>query len=217
MEKKAEIVSLGVNCLPRTILTRNKIKPSKAQGELSCPFDLVKHPIERIIYYLENDFENYTDDLFFVVRKRNFLDFRNKGIWQKPDGTKFFHDKDCKKNDLEKLTTRITKRIENFRKIVDAETPILFVLCIFEKTDLIERLYSVIKQLRKDKKFALAIINFSDDIIEPQTGIYSLNLVQPCNNYANKWNTKKLANSRTGIYIDTCISSFIKLILEKNF
>ena len=49
IEKKYEIVSLGVNCLPRTILTRHGIKPRKADGELSCPFDLVfKNKISQI-------------------------------------------------------------------------------------------------------------------------------------------------------------------------
>ncbi len=97
MDKKVEIVSLGVNCLPRTILTRHGIKPSKAQGELSCPFDLVYHPLPTIIYNLKTEFRDYLSDLYFVVRKRHIFDFRGKGIWGKKDGTKFYHDKDCKK------------------------------------------------------------------------------------------------------------------------
>ena len=91
--KKYEIVSLGINCLPRTILTRGGIKPRKKDGELSCPFDLVAHPTEVILKCLQTNFEGYFDDLFFYLRKRNFLDFRGKGIWQKKDGTKFYHDK----------------------------------------------------------------------------------------------------------------------------
>lgn len=64
MDKKYEIISLGQNCLPRTILTRWNIKPSKAQGELSCPFNLVKHELPRISYYiiLVNNYK-----LFFVL------------------------------------------------------------------------------------------------------------------------------------------------------
>ena len=126
--KKYEIVSLGLNCMPRTVLTHNGIKPSKAQGELSGPFDLVRHKLDSVIYYLGNDFKGYCDDLFFVPRKRCFIDFRGKGVWNKPDGTKFFHDKDCDKNDIEKLTERITRRIKNFREIIKNEKPILFVI-----------------------------------------------------------------------------------------
>ena len=110
--KPYEIVSLGVNCLPRTILTRWGIKPKKADGELSCPFDLVAHSPETILKCLQTNFEGYFDDLFFKLRKRNILDFRGKGLWQKKDGTVFFHDKDCKKtikkNSLIVLKTGLT-------------------------------------------------------------------------------------------------------------
>ena len=109
IKKKYEIVSLGVNCLPRTILTRLGIKPCKADGELSCPFDLVMHKLDRITYYLSNNFEDYFDDLYFKVKKRNILDFRKKGCWWKNDGTEFRHDKDCQINDKEKLIARIKK------------------------------------------------------------------------------------------------------------
>ena len=71
-EKKYEIVSLGCNCMPRTVLTRLGIKPRKAQGELSCPFDLVKHNSQRIIYYLETDFKDYLDDLHFIFPAYSF-------------------------------------------------------------------------------------------------------------------------------------------------
>ena len=40
-KKKAyKIIPLGTYCLPRVIATLNKLKPTKEQGELSCPFDL---------------------------------------------------------------------------------------------------------------------------------------------------------------------------------
>ncbi len=216
MDKKVEIVSLGVNCLPRTFLTRNGIKPSKAQGELSCPFDLVKHPFDSIIYNLDNNFENYTDDLFFVLRKRFIFDFRQKGLWQKPDGTIFFHDKDCKAKDLDKLKTRITKRIENFRSITKSERPVLFVICIYENTDKIEELYTVLKTIRQDRKFTLAILNFSDKIIQTPNA-YVLNLIPPYKNYSAKWNITRFVKSKLGQYIEHNISSFIQRIIEQEF
>ena len=94
MEKKYEIVSLGCNCIPRTILTRHKIKPRKAEGELSCPFDLVVHEAPRVTHYLKTDFENYFEDLYFQPYKRHWFDFRGMGLWRKSDDTIFFHDKD---------------------------------------------------------------------------------------------------------------------------
>ena len=82
-KKTYEIVSLGTNCLPRTILTRAGIKPTKAEGELSTPFDLVAHKLSNIVHYLQTDFSDYFDDIYFDIRKRNFLDFRKKGFWKK--------------------------------------------------------------------------------------------------------------------------------------
>ena len=111
MDKKVEIVSLGINCLPRTVLTRNRIKPRKAEGELSCPFDLALHILPNIVHYLETDFCDYFSDIYFEIRKRNIFDLRKKGLWKKADGTKFFHDKDCKADDKEEYH----RKSENYR------------------------------------------------------------------------------------------------------
>ena len=83
IEKQYEIVSLGCYCIARTVLTRQGLKPRKAQGELSCPFDLVLHDVDRVTHYIKNDFESYFDDLYYEKYKRYWFDFRNKGIWKK--------------------------------------------------------------------------------------------------------------------------------------
>ncbi len=216
--KKYEIVSLGLNCMPRTILTRHGIKPSKAQGELSGPFDLVRHKLGSVICYLENDFKEYCDDLFFTQRKRCFLDFRGKGIWKKPDGTKFFHDKDCGANDREKLVERISRRINNFRCIVNNDKPILFVLnTIDTNTDSeIDLLYDTLKKIRGDKFFKLAVIDFSN-MISQTSNRYVLSLVEPIEKYNKNWNRTSFVKSKLGKYTEDCICSFIKHILEKDF
>ena len=146
--------------MPRTVLTRLGIKPRKAQGELSCPFDLVKHNSQRIIYYLETDFKDYLDDLHFRLRKRNFFDFRGKGVWQKNDGTGFYHDKDCKSKDRDKLVKRITARIENFRKIMASDTPVLFVMNLIDNDIDLKRLYNVLNKVRGNKFFKVIIFDF---------------------------------------------------------
>ena len=220
--KKYEIVSLGQNCLPRTILTRWGIKPRKAQGELSCPFDLVRHKLERIIYYLEQDFKGYFDDFFFVLRKRNFLDFRGRGLWQKKDGTIFYHDKDCKINDKEKIVQRVSGRIENFRKILKADTPILFVLNIMNSTqennleENLARLCKVIKKIRGDKYFKIAVIDF-EYMVKDSDDYYVLRLPKPVENYENDWNKSSVAKSARGLYCENCICQFVKYIIDKDF
>ena len=220
IEKKYEIVSLGVNCLPRTILTRHGIKPRKADGELSCPFDLVAHRLDRIIYYLNNNFEDYFDDLSFKLRKRNVFDFRNKGIWVKEDETQFFHDKDCKINDREKLISRVSNRINNFNSIINNERPILFVLNITQKNGDIIELYNTLKKLRNGKFFKLAVLDF-ESVTEFGTkfndDIYVLRLPNPIDRYYTKWNTSKFIKSALGKYFEKNICDFIKNIIDIDF
>lgn len=220
--KKYEIVSLGQNCLSRTILTRWNIKPSKAEGELSCPFDLVKHELSRINYYIENDFEGYFDDLFFILRKRNFLDFRGKGLWRKNDGTIFFHDKDCRINDRDKLIRRISARIDNFREIIKSDTPILFVLniCDFHKNcnaDMeIKNLYNTLKKVRENKYFKLAVFDFGG--VTTDCDDYAiLRIPAPIENFEKNWYKSSFVNSSLGNFFEKIICEFIKDILKKDF
>lgn len=222
MEKKYEIVSLGQNCLPRTILTRWGIKPSKAQGELSCPFDLVKHELDRIIYYIENDFEGYFDDLYFKLCKKNFFDFRGRGVWIKNDGTIFFHDKDCKKDDKEKLIQRISRRIDNFREIIKSDKPILFVMNVMNYANdpninmKLVRLYNILKHIRGDKFFKIALFDFNYEINDSDK-YYVLRLPKPIEKYDNYWNRSAFVKSVLGRFFENSICEFIKYIIKKDF
>lgn len=219
MNKKVEIVSLGVNCLPRTVLTRNGIKPKKAEGELSCPFDLVWHQLPNIIHYLKTDFNDYLDDIHFIIRKRNFLDFRKKGKWHKTDGTVFNHDLDCQFYDKEKLLTRIKNRIDNFHNIISSEVPILFVLNILDDADRIPDLYFTLKKICSHKKFKLMIIDFYDKCNEGNTNsdISVLKLPLPFEDWLAGWNGKKWIKSDFGKYVEKCIAQYTTRLIDKEF
>ena len=214
MEKKFEIVSLGVNCLPRTILTRNKIKPTKADGELTGPFDLVIHRLDRIIHYLKNNFEDYFDDIEFVLRKRNFLDFRNQGYWKKSDGTIFRHDKDCKAPDKEKLVNRNKNRINNFNKIIESKTPVVFVFYALKSENLVDELYEILQKLRKGKPFKLVVIDIYSCIKPNNNEIQLLKLSEPIDNYEKYWNSSKYRNRPVVKYAEKCISEFVQYVAE---
>lgn len=219
MDKKVEIISLGVNCLPRTILTRGGVKPRKADGELSCPFDLVRHYLPNIIHYLETDFYDYFDDIHFVIRKRNFLDFRKRGKWHKNDGTVFYHDLDCQYYDKEKLFTRIKNRISNFHEILASEIPILFVLNLEDHEDRILDLYNILKKICSHKKFKLLIIDFFDICDEKfiNDDIAVLKLPLPFENWTDGWNGKKWIKSDFGKYVEKCVSTYTQRLIERDF
>ena len=216
VEKKFEIVSLGVNCLPRTLLTRKNLKPRKAQGELSCPFDLVSHKVERITYYIENDFVNYFDDLSFRVRSKGWWDFRKKGLWEKSDNTQFFHDKDCKINDKEKLVNRVSKRMDNFRKILQNDKPIIFVQILSDSED-IENLYRVLKKKRADKPFKLIIFDVKNIITKEYEDVYVFKIPYPSDvpNYERYWNKKKYYDSSQGRLFENSIKTSVELVIKE--
>jgi len=65
------IVSLGQNCLPRTLSTRWGIKKTRAEGELTCPFDLAIHTPSAIKAVLENSFAFYTEPQYFELSPDN--------------------------------------------------------------------------------------------------------------------------------------------------
>ncbi|MGM9993854.1 MAG: DUF1796 family putative cysteine peptidase [Candidatus Avigastranaerophilus sp.] len=212
-EKKYEIVSLGCYCLSRTILTRQHLKPSKAQGELSCPFDLVIHFADRITHYISNDFDGYFDDLYFEQYKRYWFDFRKKGIWKKLDGTEFFHDKDCRLNDREKLVQRISKRIDNFRKIIKDEKPIIFVQALKKEED-IENLYSALKVLRGSKPFKLIIIDLLDTVKKEYETVSVLKIPFPSEEYEKYWDREKYYQSEEGKLFEKTVTQKVKAEIE---
>ncbi len=217
MKRNYYIISLGVNCLPRTVLTRGGLKPAKAEGELSCPFDLAYHLLPNIIRYLETNFEDYFSDLYFEIRKRNFFDFRKKGLWQKKDGTKFFHDKDCKIGDRDKLVSRMKNRINNFYTIINSDVPILFVLNIHSNPEYIENLICILEKLCSGKKYKLAILDFFNLVNSAYKNTEILKIPPPVNNFGSNWNRKKYRNSDLGKYVEKCICQFIQNIINNEF
>ena len=206
---------MGVNCLPRTLLTRKKIKPRKAQGELSCPFDLVSHEVERITYYIENDFIDYFGDLSFKTRSKGWWDIRKKGLWKKEDGTAFYHDKDCKINDREKLVRRISSRINNFRKILENDRPIIIVQ-ILKDTEDIENLYSFLKKRRKNKPFKLVIFDFKNIVERECDDVYVFKIPYPSDipNYEAYWNRKKNYDSVQGRIFKDAVKTSVEHVIN---
>lgn len=115
-------ISLGINCFNRVVLTRHHLKRHKKDGELSLPFDLCVCPLKSIIKCIEEDFENYFNDI-----KWN----KNKNIWENPNlKITYNHDLDCSPIDKQKLIKRYTNRIKNFRDILMNDEKKQFIISI---------------------------------------------------------------------------------------
>lgn len=220
VNKKYEIVSLGMNCLPRTILTMYGIKPRKAEGELTSPFDICIHPLKTIVSALENNFKGYYDDIYFRKYKRHFLDFRNKGYWEKPDGTCYVHDKNCKT--YEELITKLKKREDNLNSIINSELPVLFVLFVRfpESRQYVNKLYDILdKKISKRKKFILAVLDFNgiDTNLDYKSEIKVLNMEPPIPNFPNDWNRTRFIKAPLGKYMHKSVCAFVQNIISNEF
>ena len=109
------IVSLGWNCLSRTIPTQWGIKKQKDEGELSYPFDLSMHDVKYIPQVIQNDFYDYLDN---VEKKDN--------IWCNTTYNIIFnHDETCQT--IDEFQTRYLNRIKNFSNILQSNKPSLFI------------------------------------------------------------------------------------------
>ena len=171
---KFHIISLGTNCFVRMTLNLWELKPRKAEGEKTMPFDLSIHSLDSILYFLKNDFINYFDDISF--------DEQNQ-FWINPKyNIKFVHDKI---NDRQLFENRYKARIENFHLALRDNKPCLFICHIQGNSDAswINNLYETLqnKCTNKNFKLILAIFNGVAENCDKNIKIYARNF--PYENY----------------------------------
>lgn len=153
------IISLGSDCFSRTVPTLWGIKPRKAQGEVSYPFDLSTNVLSGIVKNLDEDFAHYFDTLCF-----------NGRFWELPGSqTVFSHEYDCAKQDEKRIRERFIRRINNLRQAFKDEKPTLFIQhfvkglndCSPTQTaELYNRLYQTLSERRRKRPFKLLIVDY---------------------------------------------------------
>lgn len=152
--KNYNIVSLGRFCLSRVITTITGVKPTKAEGEKTCPFDLARFDnIDAQINLIKTHFEKFYDDFEFD---------KNNNIWiNKPMSVRLLHDHMPEKEDLIK---RYDKRIKNFYDYLSEDKLAIFVYSIEKdaNAEKIEELFSALKQERNGKPLKLVVIASED-------------------------------------------------------
>ena len=203
--KKVNIVALGQNCQPRTILTRWKVKPRKIQGELTCPFDLAVFGMPEVTKSLKTDFNEFFDDMEY-----------NGIYWIKtPNCIEFSHDKRFGKNDKEKLIKLYKKRIENFRNITSKETPVLFIQILGEDED-IDNLYEQLLKIRDIKPFKLVVVDTQNVLSKVNyDDILLVKAVYPCEEYKKNWWKKEYYNSPQGKLFEETIVNACKSAIKE--
>lgn len=201
---KVEIIALGQNCMPRTILTRWGIKPKKIFGELSYPFDFAVFETREITRSIKTDFEEFLFNLNYC---------KDKKVWAKePDCIEFVHETNFKENDKEKLVNKYLKRIENFKTTMKNPNPIIFVQILGDCSD-IENLYNELKNKRKGYPFKLIVVD-TQNITKPIVGINVLKLPFPSVEYKQNWWKKKYYSSREGKIFEKQICDFVSDVIK---
>ena len=206
-KKKNEIniIPLGQNCMPRTILTRYNVKPRKIFGEPSYPFDMAVFGMKEVTKSLKTDFAEFFNDLEY-----------NGKFWIKaPNCIEFSHDKRFGINDKDKLISCYLKRIENFFRAVKSATPVLFVQMPGDSEDIMEQ-YAQLLRLRGGREFEVAIIDTHDIVSNVKfDNIHVLKLPFPTDDYQQNWWKKEYYNSTKGKIFEQRICEFCKEIMDK--
>lgn len=202
---RINIIALGQNCMPRSVLTRWGIKKKKIFGELTYPFDIAVFETREITNLIKTDFKEF----FYNLNYRS-----DRKIWVKePDCIEFVHETNFGANDKEKLINKYIKRFDNFKQAMADDNPILFVQILGDCSD-IENLYDELKKQRGDKPFKLAIID-TQDITQPILGINILKIKFPSDEYKQNWWKKEYYKSSEGIEFERKIVNFISNVIAK--
>lgn len=203
-KKEVNIIPLGQNCMPRTILTRQKIKRPKLMGEVTYPFDLAVFGMPEITKSLRTDFNEFFDNLEYTGK-----------YWIKaPNCIEFSHDKRLGINNKNQLISIYKKRIKNFWAAIFNENPILFVQILGDDED-INNQYAQLLRLRPNKPFKIAVIDTQDIIKEVDfEDIKLLKLPYPKEDYKQNWWRKEYYNSKEGKYFEKQIADFCKEIIK---
>lgn len=162
---KYKIISLGENCMGRTIPTKFGLKPTKIYGEKTLITDQIFfHSINDLIKLWNNNFEDLLEGVYYSDKK---------SAWVLPKYSSFApHEFKLSINDF-RLT--INKRIKNFYEVCQTDKYAIFVRFQSEATNIteIKALADKIKSTRGNKPFRLLFINHNT----PITGFVDNNII----------------------------------------
>lgn len=208
-----QIVSLGGDCLCRAIPTKWGVKPTKAEGEKGFPFDLSNIPLAVVREAIASDFKDYDKGLSFDA---------SWGCWVNADKGCFYcheHDLGSSEADLVTLKERFARRINDFRTVLHADKPAIFIVhygngwCPQDKPDDVKKLYWTIKDIRGEKPTVFAAVDTRHDM-ETDEGMVVIDTSMLPKNYL--WHIEEHLFSKEGLafeqgMIDTIFAEIKKL------
>lgn len=166
-----ELVSLGEDCLSRTIPTQWGLKKCAKLGEKTHPFDLAVHPLPKVVDLIANDFAGYldADDLVFLA-ERNFC--RNTAL-----NITFNHETGPQyaENGFALLRETYQRRVANFRTMLQSGRAMVFVVHpVRRRPNLayhLKELHRVISLRHPAARFLIICLRTRDPGEEPEPSI----------------------------------------------
>lgn len=209
------IVPFGDYCLPRTITTINRLKPTKEFGELTFPFDLCFSKFESNLKLLQNNFDDFFDDLLFDENNCYWINEKYNLV--------FNHDN----MPLNEFCDRYKNRIENLFNIIKSKDKHVFFICAsfspISKNS-IKCFYNEIIKYRDKESFTIILINQSENkIIMDEEYFYCINLVGDKSfskiNTKGVWvkELKRLRKINAIIFNQKVISELVSIIKKSGF
>ena len=167
------IIPLGTYCLPRVISALSMLKPKKASGEKTLPFDLgFFWNFDEILNTLDNEFKTFYHDIewgwisnpLVTMDLKMLFDFNpNAKHWVSEKLSAIFNH-EYMMTTKEEFKARYDKRIENlYEYLKDEKYELYFLIASFSeiKSEQINRLKSIINRYRAKDSYNIIIINQS--------------------------------------------------------
>lgn len=205
------ILSLGENCIGRTLPSRWLLIKNKDSGRLSYPFDLAVHYGNSMLQVLKDDFADYVNEEFLYFCEISKCWKHKKYL------IVFNHDMDISSSDINKLISRYTERIKNFKKTLKEEGKKTYFIYSAFKSDFADfiELEEVLKNFTNN--FHIIVLDHRNiqisDIKNENISIISSPF--PSNNYI--WHDFRHYLTKEGIEFERkCINDIVNIINENN-
>lgn len=167
------IVCLGTYCLPRVITTMLNLKPRKAAGEKTCPFDMCfSWDFNGILNLLDEEFANFFNDIKYDYFENQEIKAELLEIFGNPTAIKtwihtkanIFFNHEAIFPEKEKFTEIYERRIKNlYEYLKETDKKLYIVIASFNviSQKQIERLNSIIERYRPKDSFEIILIDQS--------------------------------------------------------
>lgn len=169
---KHRFISLGFDCLPRTLATKYGVIESRAAGRLTCPFDLSVHPLPAVVELLQNDFAGYQEPDQYGRTARGMPCHQRLGAV-------FNHDLDeaLAADNFAQLRVLYEKRAQNFREYARRPNALFVANIRAEDASSVPELVDVVGAKYPDAK--LVLISTDGGLIKAPVEVISSDIPRP--------------------------------------